>query len=110
MLAGYLVWQIVDAYRKKTKGFVQQIGVWFLLSCLANISWIFAWHYQIVWLSVLVIIAFLVIQIVLANKVKIGQKIGSWRDKLFIQVPFSLYVGWLSVSTIANITSWLVYI
>jgi hypothetical protein len=29
---------------------------------------------------------------------------------LFIQVPFSLYVGWLSVATIANITSWLVYI
>ena len=25
-------------------------------------------------------------------------------------MPFSLYVGWLSVATIANITSWLVHI
>lgn len=100
----------MDVYKKQSKGFVQQIGIWFLLSCLANISWIFAWHYRIVWLSVLIIIAVLVIQIILANKVKIGHKIWSWRDKLFIQVLFSLYVGWLSVATIANITSWLVNI
>lgn len=110
MLCGFLVWQIVDVYKKQSRWFTQTIGVWFLVSCLANISWIFAWHYRIVRLSLLIIVAFLLIHIVLAYKVNIGQKIGSWFDKLFIQVPFSLYVGWLSVATIANTTALLVHV
>lgn len=76
MLGVFVVWQIVDVYKKQSKNITQKIGIWFLLSCLANISWIFAWQYQQVLLSVGIMLLFLAILIVLSYKVSIGYKLG----------------------------------
>ena len=76
MLGVFVVWQIVDVYKQHSKGIVQKIGIWFLLSCLAHISWIFAWQYQQVLLSVGIMLLFLSILIVLSYKVSIGHKLG----------------------------------
>jgi hypothetical protein len=76
MLGVFVVWQIVDVFKKQSKGIVQKIGIWFLLSCLVNIAWIFAWQYQQVLLSVVIIILFLAVLIVLSYKVSIGHKLG----------------------------------
>ncbi len=110
MLGVFVVYQIVDVYKKQSKCIVQKIGIWFLLSCLTNIAWIFAWQYQQVLLSVGIIILFLAVVIVLSYKVSIGHKLGKRWEKICVQVPFSLYLGWLSVATIANITALLVHI
>ncbi len=110
MLGVFVVYQIVDVYKKQSKGIVQKIGIWFLLSCLANISWIFAWQYQQVALSLGIMLLFLVVLIVLSYKVSIGHKLGKRWEKICVQVPFSLYLGWLSVATIANVTTLLVHI
>ncbi|MCF7835078.1 tryptophan-rich sensory protein [Candidatus Gracilibacteria bacterium] len=107
-LTGFVVWQIVDLYKKKSLGITKKIGIWFLFSCVINIGWIFAWHYKLVWLSVIIMILFLIVLIVIANKVLIGKKLGNRGDKLLVQIPFSLYLGWISVATIANISTWLV--
>lgn len=69
----------------------------------------FAWQYQYVIISVLVIIFFLITLIVLAKKIDVGKKIGSVGDKYLVQVPFSIYLGRLSVATIANVTAVLVH-
>jgi hypothetical protein len=61
-------------------------------------------------LSVVIIILFLAVLIVLSYKVSIGHKLGKRWEKICVQVPFSLYLGWLSVATIANITALLVHI
>ncbi len=92
LVLGFVIWQLVDLYRKNSLGITKKIGVWFLLSCLANIAWIFAWHYQYVLVSVGIMVFFLIILIVLAKKVFIGQKLGNWKDKLFLQIPFSVYL------------------
>jgi multisubunit Na+/H+ antiporter MnhG subunit len=76
MLGAFVVWQLVDVYKKQSKGIVQKIGIWFLLSCLVNIAWIFAWQYQQVALSVGIIILFLAVLIVISYKVNIGKKLG----------------------------------
>lgn len=110
MLGAFVVWQLVDVYKKQSKGIVQKIGIWFLLSCLVNIAWIFAWQYQQVALSVGIIILFLAVLIVISYKVNIGKKLGKRWEKICVQTPFSLYLGWLSVATIANITALLVHI
>lgn len=109
-LIGFVVWQMVDLFKKKSLWITKKVDIRFLLSCVANISWIFAWHNQKVFLSVLVMLAFLVILIVIADKVWLGKKLWTWSDKLLVQVPFSLYLGWISVATIANISTWLVNI
>ena len=107
---GFVIRQIVDLFKKNSLWITKKVGIRFLLSCVTNIGWIFAWHFQQVFLSVLIMIAFLVVLIVLASKVQLGKKLWTWKEKLFVQVPFSLYLGWISVATIANISAWLVHI
>lgn len=84
---------------------VDRIGNRFILSCLLNILWIFAWHYYATFASVLIMLA------LLATLISIYQKIQSFnhtqQDKWFVYVPFSVYLGWISVATIANVTAYL---
>ena len=109
LLLGFVIWQAVDFYKKQSTGIAKKIWIWFLLSCIANIGWMFAWQYQYVIISVLVIIFFLITLIVLAKKIELGKKIGNIGDKYLVQVPFSIYLGRLSVATIANVTAVLVH-
>ncbi len=109
-LFGFVIRQIIDIFKKNSLGIIKKIGIRFLLSCATNIGRIFARHFQQVFVSVLIMLAFLIVLIVLASKVQLGKKLWTWKDKLFVQVPFSLYLGRISVATIANISARLVHI
>lgn len=86
----------------------RKIGLYFTISSILNTMWIFAWHYRIIWLSVVLIIGVLVTLIVI-NKLTRKEHFDL-KDYLFIRLPFSIYMGWITVATIANITAWLVKI
>lgn len=109
-LFGFVIRQMIDLSKKKSHNITQKIWPRFLLSCATNIGWIFAWHYQQVALSMLILIAFLIIVIVIGYKVQLGQKLWTRKEKLLVQVPFSLYQWRLSVAVIANIAARLVHI
>lgn len=109
-LLGFVVWQAVDFYKQKSRGITKKIGIWFLLSCAANIGRMFARQYQQVFLSVLIMLAFLVILIFIVNRAQVGKKIGGLWDKYLVHVPLSLYLGRISVATIANISALLVHV
>lgn len=98
-------WSVSDHHKQKT---IESIGYWFLISCIANCSWIIAWHYMITPLSVLVML------VLLMSLITIYKRLHQPRNqdikvplvtKFFVFVPFSLYLGWISVATIANITA-----
>lgn len=108
LLLWFVIWQFIDAKRDNSLGVTEQVGPWFILSCCANIAWIFARHYTFTWLSVVIMLLLLGTLIVLSNKVRTWQSRGTWKNKLFTQIPFGVYLGWISVATIANITSYLV--
>ncbi|SEO15463.1 TspO/MBR family protein [Amphibacillus marinus] len=76
----------------------------FWLSCLLNISWILLWHYQFFGATVIVMVILLLTLIILYKKIQ--------RSALsfFDQLPFSIYLAWVSVATIANISYYLVEI
>ena len=80
---------------------VEQTGVFFAITCLLNIAWIFAWHYQKLPLSVIIILAFLV-TLILVN-INIRES-----SDLLVKAVFGIYLGWLCIATIANITALLV--
>lgn len=82
------------------------VGRYFFISSLANAAWIFAWHYGILWLSVLLMLTLLYCLIRIADVVN-RQRL-SLSDNLLIRLPFSVYFGWITVATIANITIFLV--
>lgn len=70
----------------------------FILSSFLNAAWIFAWHYEMVFLSVIIIVLLLVSLIIVYRETIHSNKIFQ------IRFPISLYLGWISVATIANTT------
>lgn len=111
LLAVYVIFQFGIIGKKKSKpndGLLAKINVYFLISSLANISWIFAWHYGIIPLSVLIMLVLLVSLIKIADILR--KETFSNVENFCVRLPFSIYFGWITVATIANITVFLVSI
>lgn len=81
------------------------IGPWFLISCLANIGWIFAWHYRSMLTALLFMAALLVSLIVIESKLR-GMRSTAYQ-RWIVRAPFSIYYGWITVAAIANVSAWL---
>jgi len=87
---------------------LERVGVLFSLSSLANVAWILSWHYDLILLSTLLLATMLVLLILITRTILAADL--SPRDRALVRLPFSVYFGWLTVATIANITVWLVSI
>ncbi|NWF68855.1 MAG: hypothetical protein HXY40_07205 [Chloroflexi bacterium] len=83
---------------------MRRIGYWFALSSLANVAWIFVFQYDLYTLSMLPMLVLLVALLAVHLTLGIGREKVSRADHWFIHVPFSIYLGWISVATIANAT------
>ena len=105
LLGAYVVYQFVKK-DQKSEELLNKINPLFLATSLANITWIFAWHYDFIGLSVLIMLTLLVLLIRIGDILRPEKLI--FRDKLVIGQPFSIYFGWITVATIANITVFLV--
>ena len=110
LLAIFIVYGLITAIRKDTQksSFVGGIGILFLISCLANIGWIFAWHYEMVPLSLALMLVLLGCLIIIYLRLNIGKSVATKTEKYSVLVPFSVYLGWITVATIANVTALLV--
>ena len=75
----------------------------FVLSSLFNTAWIFAWHYQLIPLSLILITGILVCLILI--NLELSHASLSDREKILVRLPFSVYFGWITVATIANATT-----
>lgn len=106
--AGYQVYLTFS--KCKTMDFISQTGVWFALANVGNAAWIVAWLYDYTLLSVGIMFIVLLSLI----KVILNTNMERWnaplKTILFAWWPVSIYAGWISVATIANIAAWLVKI
>lgn len=98
---------LVYIWRIKDKEFkiILKISEWVILGSLANAVWLFTWHYQVFYpgllLMFILLISLIAIYVILA-KAKISEKQkGAF---LSLQLPFSIYLGWITVATVANVT------
>jgi len=107
LLGGYVVYQFVRK-DKKTEDLISKINPLFIATSLANILWIFAWHYDYIGLSVLLMLALLILLIQIAEILRKEQFV--MQEKILVRAPFSIYFGWITVATIANVTVLLVSI
>lgn len=78
----------------------------FIISSLANAAWIFSWHYRIIPLS-LALMAVILVSLMSAY-VRIQKQELTGAEKVFVRLPFSVYFGWITVASIANVTTFLV--
>ncbi len=107
LLGVYVLYQFVKK-DQKTEEIIQRINKLFIATSLANISWIFAWHYDYIGSSVLIMIVLLVFLIKIADIIRTGQ--FTVFERISIWASFSIYFGWITVATIANITVFMVSI
>jgi cell division protein FtsW (lipid II flippase) len=85
---------------------LNRVGVLFAISSLANTAWVFAWHYDVITLSAVLIVVILVCLILIADTLRVAPL--TTRERWLVGVPFSVYFGWTTVATVANITVLLV--
>jgi translocator protein len=99
-LTAFAIYQVLPAQRDNPR--LARIGVWFTVSNLLNAAWIFAWQYLQVPLSIVIMLALLGSLLVIYQRLQIGTSAVSTVQKWLVNVPFSIYLGWISVATIAN--------
>lgn len=109
LLGAYTLYQF-GLFRKERnrdrEELFRSIGILFTVSSVANSIWIFAWHYRLIPVSVLLMGVILVCLILINKKTNWADLSGT--EKLFVRLPFSVYFGWITVATIANVTTLLV--
>ncbi|WP_075619012.1 TspO/MBR family protein [Paenisporosarcina indica] len=70
----------------------------FVISCILNIAWIYFWHYEQFLLTVVIMIGFLITLLILYLSYPITDQ------HLLSRLPISIYLGWIFVATIVNIS------
>lgn len=98
LLAVFVGYQIMPAQRDNRR--LQRLGYAFAVSCVCNATWLFAWHYQQIALAWVLLVALLVSLMVCCERLRGG--VASRGEALAVQLPFSVYLGWVTVATVAN--------
>ena len=104
LLIGFVAYQWIASSDKSN---INNVGPWFILNGIANGAWIVVWHYELVPISLVVMLILLGSLIMMYRKLNINY-FGNYGIKWFVNVPVSVYLGWISVATIANFTTVLV--
>ncbi len=102
LLIVFVVWQLLPRQRNNPQ--LHKMYPVFLLSCFANAAWIFAWHYNQVLLSFIIMLVLLGALVWLYRELHrqpAGKRSGYWCCVL----PFSVYTAWITVATIANLST-----
>ena len=106
-LVAFAIYQALPAQRENPH--LRRIGYLFAGSCAANIAWLFFWHYELFPLTLVAMAALLLLLIAIYLRLDIGRARVSSAEKWLVHIPFSIYLGWITVATIANVTSVLDY-
>jgi translocator protein len=107
-LIAFAVYQALPAQRNNPR--LRRVGYLFVLSCLANIVWLFLWHYEQFPLTLIAMFSLLGLLIALYVQLGSGRSAVPGAERWLVRLPFSIYLGWVSVAAIANVTSTLDYL
>ena len=107
MLA-YTVYQALPGQRENPR--LRRTGWLYVLSCAANIAWIFLWHWNYYAFTLIAMGALLLLLIAIYLLLGTGRTHVPPAETWLVRVPFSIYLGWITVATVANVTSLLEYL
>ncbi len=100
-LTAYAVYQALPSRRDNAR--LRRIAWPFVLSCAANATWILLWHHNRFGLTMGAMLG-LLFALITINR-RLGRAEGlSLDERLLARLPFSIYLGWISVATIVNAT------
>ena len=101
-LVVFAVYQLLPSQRNRD--LVQRIRVPFWISSVANMAWLVSWHYEYFG-TTLVVMLTLLASLVWATRILFtsGPAVDAF-ERWCLRAPFSIYLGWITVATIANLT------
>lgn len=106
LLGLFVIYQALPGQR--TKPFRAKISWLFVVSSILNIIWLFAWQFEALVASVVVMVLLLISLITIYLRLDIGRRKAGWGEIIAVHLPFSVYLGWITIATIANIAATLV--
>jgi hypothetical protein len=101
----FSIYQARPAQRQNPR--LRNLGYLYALSGVFNAAWLFCWHYNQFGLSVLVMLGLLLLLIASYLRLDVARTSVSATENWSVDIPFSVYLGWISVATIANISDYL---
>jgi hypothetical protein len=107
-LIAFAIYQALPSQRENPH--LRATGWWITLGGLANSAWIFLWHYEKFPLTLIAMLTLLVTLIVTYLRLGIGQSAAPAGETWSARLPFSIYLGWITVATVANVTDVLDYL
>jgi hypothetical protein len=107
-LIAFAIFQALPSQRENPR--LRASGWWISLGGLANIAWIFLWHYEKFPLTLVAMLVLLGTLIITYLGLGTGRSTVSGAETWAVRVPFSIYLGWITVATIANITELLYFL
>ena len=102
-LLAFTVYQALPGQRANP--LLRRVGYLYLLASVANIAWIFLWHYEVFGMTLVAMIVLLLSLIAIYLRLDIGRAEVSRAVRWLVHLPFSIYLGWITVATIANVTA-----
>ncbi len=99
-LVAFGIYQALPSQRENPD--LRRVGYLFALSCLANVLWLIFWQYEIMPVTIVLMLALLGLLLSIYLRLGIGRKKVPALFKGAVHVPFGIYLGWISVATIAN--------
>jgi hypothetical protein len=107
-LIAFAVFQTLPSQRENPR--LRATGWWISLGGLANSAWIFFWHYQLFPLTLIAMLVLLGTLIITYLRLGIGRTTVPAAETWAARLLFSIYLGWITVATVANVTDVLDYL
>ena len=101
-LIAFSVYQALPAQRENPV--LRRIGYWYVASSVVNAAWLLLWHYDLLVLSMVAMLGILVSLVVIYVRLGIGHVQAAAALRWCVHVPFSIYLAWVTVATVANVS------
>jgi hypothetical protein len=106
LLGAFSIWQALP--RNRADGTLRSVGYLPAVAGVLNALWVVLWHFEVFALTVPVMIALLLTLIEIHRRLR-GVRASSGAERWLVGLPFSVYLGWITVATIANISQMLLW-
>jgi benzodiazapine receptor len=107
-LIAYAVFQALPSQRGNPR--LQRIAPFAVTAALSNCIWLFLWHYEQFTLTLVPMLGLLAMLILAYLGLETGRIPVDTGETWAVRIPFSIYLGWITVATIANVTDVLYFL
>jgi TspO/MBR family len=101
-LIAYTIWQLLPAQKSAERH--RRLGYPIALSLILNAAWILSVQFDLLWASVPIIVILLVV-LIWAFRITLAHRPRNLIDTIVTDGTMGLYLGWVTIATVANVAA-----